>query len=83
MWQWMFGQLQSEKLPSIPVEMRLVSHWLSIEGVQPLIPQNPKLTKGTFARLSGQFFFLKVLNGRKQQKKICCRVKLNHFLFFF
>ena len=34
----------AEKLPTAPVEMSFSTHWLAIEGRQPLVPQNPSAT---------------------------------------
>ncbi|KAK4211486.1 transcription initiation factor TFIID subunit 6 [Rhypophila decipiens] len=36
-----FEKLINAPLPKIPRDMSFTGHWLAIEGVQPLIPQNP------------------------------------------
>ncbi|RDL38775.1 Histone-fold containing protein [Venustampulla echinocandica] len=36
-----FEKLINAPLPKVPRDMSLTAHWLSIEGVQPSIPQNP------------------------------------------
>ncbi|EKX47505.1 transcription initiation factor TFIID, subunit TAF6 [Guillardia theta CCMP2712] len=36
-----FDELLSAPLPKAPVEVTLRAHWLAIDGVQPLIPENP------------------------------------------
>ena len=34
-------ELLTRKLPRPPIEVNLVPHWLAVEGVQPMIPENP------------------------------------------
>ena len=36
--------LLTRKLPKPPIEVNLVPHWLAVEGVQPMIPENPMQT---------------------------------------
>lgn len=36
-----FDEILSAPLPKAPLEVTLRAHWLAIEGVQPLIPENP------------------------------------------
>ena len=34
-------ELLAARLPKPPIEVNLVPHWLAVEGVQPMIPENP------------------------------------------
>ncbi|CUM48208.1 unnamed protein product [Debaryomyces tyrocola] len=36
-----FEKLINQELPSVPRQTTFTAHWLAIEGVQPMIPQNP------------------------------------------
>ncbi|EGC28467.1 TATA-binding protein-associated-factor [Dictyostelium purpureum] len=36
-----FQEVMNQPLPKVPREPTLSAHWLALEGVQPLIPQNP------------------------------------------
>ncbi|KAK5578899.1 hypothetical protein RB653_008574 [Dictyostelium firmibasis] len=36
-----FQEIASQPLPKVPRDPSLSAHWLALEGVQPLIPQNP------------------------------------------
>jgi hypothetical protein len=36
-----FDEILSAPLPKAPLEVTLRAHWLAIEGVQPIIPENP------------------------------------------
>ena len=36
-----FDEILKAPLPKAPLEVTFRAHWLAIEGVQPLIPENP------------------------------------------
>ncbi|MCJ1313198.1 hypothetical protein MMC25_006875 [Agyrium rufum] len=36
-----FEKLINAPLPKVPREMSMTAHWLAVDGVQPIIPQNP------------------------------------------
>lgn len=46
--------LLTAPLPPIPLAMTFTAHWLAIEGVQPLIPQNPPPTPAMLAANNAQ-----------------------------
>ena len=36
-----FEKLINQQLPKVPRQVNFTAHWLAIEGVQPMVPQNP------------------------------------------
>ncbi|EMG45455.1 hypothetical protein G210_4359 [Candida maltosa Xu316] len=36
-----FEKLINQELPKVPRQVNFTAHWLAIEGVQPMVPQNP------------------------------------------